>query len=700
MKIKLTLTAVAAVLAGSVTAALGLPAPATAATGAGYGMPQAAQAKPVAVAVSHMDWLTSVGCDPSATICLAGGVLQGPNGLTAGNPVVVSVAPWGPGSPVSTNGLYVHGISCVSASICVVVGETNDYSFGGSQAEWEIVTLSLGVIHVYPAHPVGSLQSLSGLACLSTSECVSLGADSTGSAVADINLGTDSAVLARAPDFSPLTALACPQVTHCVVGGGQANSSGNSLVATYAPGASVLGSEHPVTGDLRGVACPGAVTCQALTEVNGPAGAIQPVDVATGVPGTATLIPGGGTGAGGGAYYNAIACAAGNGCVAVGAVNTDLSNYASPTRAVTVPIVKGVVGTPRTLQPTETSDSLFAMTCPDFDQCYGVGFTARAGGPGQATTGMAVAMNGQGTAEAFTSPNAPDGSPCPGNGRKDGPVMAGGKPASNFQAVTYKSASALGGVYATIGAASVCRDTTDALYPSTWVMLSSAGGGTFVQGGIAYHQHPPSGGTGSGGPDHPFVELSPDLWTSSNADYHPPASDGIVVGSSLDFTHWNGTSSGTFTILDYTGQQSHSTEWCSWVPQDVRSHPELEGAKPSLLSPAYKVEIYMNGYGPSHCLWIFYLPTDHAPLAWANVAAETHTLWEHVPGTLASPLVFSGLHAYYNGGWHDFANGSTLAYACNTDAGDPFGTGSGYTFSAWATMTSDNALDPACKDTR
>ena len=40
---------------------------------------------------------------------------------------------------------------------------------------------------------------------------------------------------------------------------------------------------------------------------------------------------------------------------------------------------------------------------------------------------------------------------------------------------------------------------------------------------------------------------------------------------------------------------------------------------------------------------------------------------------------------------------STLTYSCNTDAGDPFG---GYTFPAWATMTSDNALDSACKDTR
>src|SRR5689334_20558017 len=116
-----------------------------------------------------------------------------------------------------------------------------------------------------------------------------------------------------------------------------------TLVATYAPGASVLGTEHPVTGYLRGIACSGTVTCQAVTEVNGPAGAIQPVDVATGVPGTATLIPGGGTGAGGGAYYDAIACVAGNGCVAAGAVNTDLSNYTSPTRAVTVPVVNGVV---------------------------------------------------------------------------------------------------------------------------------------------------------------------------------------------------------------------------------------------------------------------------------------------------------------------------------------------------------------------
>lgn len=99
----------------------------------------------------------------------------------------------------------------------------------------------------------------------------------------------------------------------------------------------------------------------------------------------------------------------------------------------------------------------------------------------------------------------------------------------------------------------------------------------------------------------------------------------------------------------------------------------------------------MNG----SCLWYFYMPTDHATLNQADIAAEVHTLWEHVPGTQASPLVFSGVHVYYSGGWHAFGSGSP-SYACNTDASAPLGTGASYTFSAWATMARDNAQNPAC----
>src|SRR5262245_6144948 len=103
------------------------------------GVGQAAATPSLALAVSDIKWLNAVACDPSGALCMAAGVRHGPNAVTAGNPVVSLVTPYGPGTPlpsklVSGTGVYVHGIACISNTTCMAAGETNDYSIGGSSA--------------------------------------------------------------------------------------------------------------------------------------------------------------------------------------------------------------------------------------------------------------------------------------------------------------------------------------------------------------------------------------------------------------------------------------------------------------------------------------------------------------------------------------------------------------------------------------
>jgi hypothetical protein len=650
------------------------------------GATQAAATPSLALAVSDIKWLNAVACDGSGALCMAAGVQHGPNATTAGSPVVTLVTPYGPGTPLpsklaSGTGVYVHGIACISNTTCIAAGETNDYSIGGSStAELEKLTLQpngsvTGAGKAYfPAPGPGdpALTALSALACPAASECVAIGSDSSANYLLTFNPGGGGVTYTKAPAaFGNLTGLTCWSATECLAGGGAVAS--DSLVMTFNAATHTAGHPSPVSGYFRGVACYDATRCEALSEVTSPsvAGAITPVNAGTGATGPATAIPGGGS-------YSAIDCAAFNGCLAVGGVST---NPASPSSAAAVPVVKGVIGTPKTLQPAEASDYLLAVTCPAFNSCTAVGTTARHGGPGYDSDGLAVALDRFGSNTGFATPNS-DGSSCPANGTADKAI------GSNFQGAGVRQTVAYGGVYATIGAASDCRDSLDSsLYTSSWVMLLPAGSGDhFIQAGIAYHQ--------AGGPDKPFVELSSTLgWHGTS--WTPPPSDGISVGpgsSSIEFPKYNGTGSGTFTILDRGN--TGTTRWCSWVPQDVHSHPELEGSPPSgPFGSASEFEIDMNG----SCLWYFYMPTDHAALTQANIAAEVHTTWEHVPGTQASPLVFSGVHVYYSGAWHAFSAGSPL-YACNADASAPAGSGAGYTFSAWGTMARDNALNPACVD--
>jgi hypothetical protein len=645
------------------------------------GTGQAAATPSLALAVSDIKWLNAVACDPSGALCMAAGVRHGANAVTAGNPVVSLVTPYGPGTPLASKlasgtGVYVHGIACISATTCMAAGETNDYS-GGSTAELEKLTRQAngsvtGAGKAYfPAPGTGQpiLTTLSALACPATSECVALGSDGSANYLFTFDPGGGGVSYTKAPAaFGNLTAVTCWSVTECLAGGSAVNA--DSLVMTFNASTHAVGHPSPVSGYLRGLACYNSTHCEAVSEVTSPslAGAITAVNAGTGATGAAATIPGGGS-------YSAIDCAPFNGCLAVGGVASDVT---SPSSAVAVPVVKGVIGTPKTLKPAEVSDYLLAVTCPGFNSCIGVGTTARHGGPGYDSDGLAIALDRFGSNAGFSSPNS-DGSACPANGVADKGI------GSNFQGAIVQQTVAYGGIYATIGAAPDCRDSLDSsLYTSTWVMLLPVGSPDhFIQAGIAYHQ--------AGGPDKPFVELSSSLgWQGTN--WTPPASDGISVGpgaSSIEFPKWNGTSGGTFTILDRGN--TGTTRWCSWVPQDVRSHPELEGSPPGFLGSASEFEMEMNG----SCLWYFYMPTDHPALTQADIAAEVHTLWEHVPGSQASPLVFSDVHVYYSGGWHAFGAGSP-AYACNTDASAPLGTGASYTFSAWATMARDNALNPAC----
>jgi hypothetical protein len=652
--------------------------------------------------VSDAQWLNKVGCDPSGSLCMVSGTHTGPNALTPGYPVIAVDSNYGIGTLMDTQGFYITAISCPNSTNCIAIGNNNAYSLSGNYTPGYVdLTVHNGLVDgaTYTNNVAGitGVQAFfdifngspTDMTCVSSTQCIALIDDLTIGSFAIVNFDPTTGDYLQpvqfATNFTTLDHIACSSASSCLITGADPNNTAGSLVATYDPSSGTFGNPLSNANQITALACQSTATCYALERNSTGAVLEQPLAVATGLGGTTYPLAYGGPGQGG--FYISIACAAFNPCLAVGGLNPNPSVYTTNTKPLSDEIVNGVP-TAASIDPSQLgSDNFGAVTCPLANSCQAVGTTAYQGGPGHQTYGMAVNLSIAGQESGYTPVNYADGGTCPPDGAPDGGVPGG----SRFNAVQDKSSTTVYGVSAHIGAANDCYDA-GFLYPSSWVMLENPGqsNDTFVQAGIAYHHQ--------GRPDMPFVELSPNYWTSSNASYPIPSADGILDdGSSLEFPRFSNTTNATFSVK-FDGLKS-SKQWCSWVPLDVRNHSELEGSPPGLFSQSYEYEMDMNG----SCLWYFYMPSSALQPNNANVATETHSYYQHAPGTITNPLVFSSIQVEpsLGGNWKDFVNNNpkkdpyTQQYYCSTDAGQGVGKGNGYTFSVWGTSVPDRSLEPS-----
>jgi hypothetical protein len=575
--------------------------------------------------------LRGVACSASKPIvCDAVGIND--PGTSA---VVVPIHGHVVGTAVSIPALELaQAIACPTAATCEVLGLTQ-------QGAAAIVPIAPGSGAPGTAVPIPSLAFGAAITCPTIDVCDIVGwtPGNQGAivpfAVATGTPGTQHVV----PGTTRLAGIACPTSSTCEAAGATGSFGSGTGAVVRLDGAS--GIPQPIrtvpnTTDLGYVACTKATSCIAVGDYESDTlqGVVVPVKLPSGAPGAAEPV--------GGGYFLSygVACPNTSTCEAVG------TNDSS--QGAVVPITQGI---PTEEPPTAVSGFSFiqAIACPTKLICERVGSAAGGGG----------LISEQGPVRD-SSPNVPDGQPCPGSGGGSGDQSAAtaylGDP--NGTGATQP----FGGVYAAISSAPVCRDAAGSVPSSSWVMLQvppaiESNPLYFAQAGIYY---------GLSGADYPFVEFNYRGW--QNQGY---GDDGTIsVGMSVEFLHLypQDVSSGIFTV-DVVGPTTDRTN-CQWVIDKGRldTYKPFQGDVPDkglIHHKKLELEADINlGTGPQ-CLWIFYMPLKLPnndlladKLTWANLAGEASVSSSspRIPGSYYAPLAFTDAHIYYNGGWQNFVS--------------------------------------------
>jgi hypothetical protein len=196
--------------------------------------------------------LEAVSCTSSTTCTAVGFSQAAPSAtlieqLSGGTWTVVP----SPNAAGSSNNL--SGVSCITASNCVAVGQSDDSSGDHTLVE----QLSGGVWSIVPAPDI----TLNGVSCSSASSCIAVG-----------NTGIEQFVggawqTMPNPNAGNLESVSCTNHTDCFVVGQTAPGTAATLVErlvsgvwTVVPSANVAGAPTSV---LLGASCTGTTTCRA-----------------------------------------------------------------------------------------------------------------------------------------------------------------------------------------------------------------------------------------------------------------------------------------------------------------------------------------------------------------------------------------------------------------------------------------------------
>jgi hypothetical protein len=223
--------------------------------------------------------------------------------------------------PATATGGSLAGVSCVSNTFCVAVGDWFDgvnqehplvESFNGSS--WSVQTA---------AEPAAQ-SGLSAVSCATAVACLAVGGDETGAALAESWSG-GSWSLASPPavggsSFAVLSGVSCRTATACTAVG-LADTNSGVLVATRNSGSwlrrTVTLPAGVDSGQLAGVSCPtGNTTCTAVGQATTAGGTVPLAVQGTGATWTGTLLP---VPAGANsAVLDAVRCFTADSCQAVG----------------------------------------------------------------------------------------------------------------------------------------------------------------------------------------------------------------------------------------------------------------------------------------------------------------------------------------------------------------------------------------------
>ncbi len=249
------------------------------------------------------------------------------------------------------------GIACPTATTCEAVGVDVTYTSQGSTiGPGLIVPITSGVAGA-PQNVTGT-QSLSAIACPSSTSCVAIGTNSSGPVVVSITLGATDTFVTSSVVSAVQTwhSIACPTTTECEA---VAQGTIGQVVVPITDG--TPGSPQVISGaySLAAIACPSATTCEVAGEIDAnstPEGAILPIT--NGVPGTLQQVPGI-------ASLSGIACPSVSSCEAAGSDNTQPGEWMD----ASVSIDLGTTDSFGTVWPMQVVDGTPAVACATSTSC-------------------------------------------------------------------------------------------------------------------------------------------------------------------------------------------------------------------------------------------------------------------------------------------------------------------------------------------
>ncbi len=171
-------------------------------------------------------------------------------------------------------------VSCATRTDCVALGGSVAEHYNGST--WSLTT---------PLPQLGTNQYLSGIACVSTTNCIAVGTGSGGFAGFAVgarwNGATWSAITGIEPNASlwtQLASIACSAATNCVAVGTAQTAFGWAPAAERWNGStwSVTPAPMPAgvaTAELTGVACPSTTRCISVGDASADSSHTQPIAV-------------------------------------------------------------------------------------------------------------------------------------------------------------------------------------------------------------------------------------------------------------------------------------------------------------------------------------------------------------------------------------------------------------------------------------
>ncbi len=332
--------------------------------------------------------LSGISCI-SASACTAVGFYGNESTLIEQwNGTSWSVVP-SPNPIVSYQAFWLDAVSCASASACSAVGyvETKPGTvpeFVNFAEQWNGTTWS-----VVPTPNPGGINGLSGVSCISASDCIAVGGTAgytlTGGATNRQTLieqwnGTTWTVVpspdTSATDNDGLAAVSCTSASACTAVGYHSTTSSaptqtlieqwNGTTWSIVPSPSSSATQFD---NLNGISCTSASACTAVgsqsTTASGPAQTL--IEQWDGT--TWSIVPSPNSSSSQYNYLDGVSCTSASACTAVG---SDPLASASPAQT----LIEQWDGTTWSIVPSpnpSTSDYLTAVSCPSTSACTAVG---------------------------------------------------------------------------------------------------------------------------------------------------------------------------------------------------------------------------------------------------------------------------------------------------------------------------------------